>query len=102
MRAENESIKHLIAYEIEEIHEESPNKGYQRIRDDSERYHDIKANDKRVLRICRNLNIKSTLKYANKGCTRHTADPQYIAKNLLNIDNGLIKGFCGILKRERY
>ncbi len=42
-----------IADEIEKIHMESPDKGYRRIRDDLERYHDIKANDKRVLRICR-------------------------------------------------
>ncbi|URZ18666.1 DDE-type integrase/transposase/recombinase [Clostridium felsineum] len=41
-------------------------------------------NDKHVLRICHNLNIKSTIKYANNGCTRQAANPQYIAKNLLN------------------
>ncbi|MCR3761937.1 IS3 family transposase [Clostridium felsineum] len=80
----NESENKLIADEIEKIHHESPDKGYRRIRDDLERYHDIKVNDKRVLRICRNLNIKSTIKYANKGCTRHAVNPQYIAENLLN------------------
>lgn len=73
-----------IAGEIEKIHEESPDKGYRRIRDDLERYHDIKANDKRVLRICRRLNIKSTIKYYNNGCTRQAANPQYIAENILN------------------
>ena len=49
-----------------------------------ERYHDIDVNDKRVLRICRKLNIKSTIKYSNNGCTRQAAKPQYIAKNVLN------------------
>ncbi|WZL74961.1 IS3 family transposase [Clostridiaceae bacterium 35-E11] len=44
----------------------------------------MKVNDKRVLRICRNQNIKSTIKYSNKGCTRQAANPQYIAENLLN------------------
>ena len=41
-------------------------------------------NDKRVLRICRKLNIKSTIKYTNHGCTRQAANPQYIAENILN------------------
>ena len=62
----------------------SPDKGYRRIRDDLKRYHDIDVNDKRVLRLCRKLNIKSTIKYANNGCTRNSANPQYIAENILN------------------
>ena len=73
-----------IADEIEKIHMESPDKGYRRIRDDLERYHDIKVNDKRVLRICREKGIKSTIKYSNNGCTRQAANPQFIAENVLN------------------
>lgn len=73
-----------IADEIERIHMASPDKGYRRIRDDLERYHDIKANDKRVLRICRNRGIKSTIKYSNNGCTRQATNPQFIAENILN------------------
>ena len=73
-----------IADEIEKIHTESPDKGYRRIRDELERYHDIKINDKRVLRICRKKGIKSTIKYANNGCTRQAANPQFIAENILN------------------
>lgn len=69
---------------VEKIYNESPDKGYRRIRDDLERYHNINVNDKRVLRICRNKNIKSTIKYANNGCTRHAVNPQYIAENILN------------------
>lgn len=49
-----------------------------------DRYHDIKANDKRVLRICRKLKIKSTIKYSNHGCTKQAKNPQHIAENLLN------------------
>lgn len=69
---------------IEEIHKEHPDKGYRRIRDDLERYHDVKVNDKRVLRICRRRSIKSTIKYASSGCTRQAANPQYVAENILN------------------
>ncbi len=63
---------------------ESPDKGYRRIRDDLERYHDIRVNDKRVLRICRKKGIKSTIKYSSNGCTRQAPNPQYIAENVLN------------------
>lgn len=82
--SESEIANRLIADEIEKIHKKSPDKGYRRIRDDLKRYHDIKANDKRILRICRKLDIKSTIKYANNGCTRQAANPQYIAENILN------------------
>lgn len=82
--SENERQNQKIAAEIEKIHEESPDKGYRRIRDDLERYHDIKVNDKRVLRICRKLNIKSTIKYSNNGCTQLAENPQYIAENVLD------------------
>ena len=69
---------------MENIHSESPDKGYRRIRDDLERYHDIKINDKRALRICRSRDIKSTIKYARHGCTVNAANPQHLAENLLN------------------
>lgn len=29
------------------------------------------------------MQIKSTIKYENKGCTRHASDPQYIVENIL-------------------
>lgn len=73
-----------IAGIMEQIHEKYPDKGYRRIRDDLERYHDIKVNDKRVLRLCRKQDIKSTIKYSSNGCTRQAANPQYIAENVLN------------------
>ena len=63
---------------------DEPEKGYRRLRDDLEVYHGIPVNDKRVLRICRKRGIKSTIKYANNGCTRQAKNPQYIAENLLN------------------
>ena len=80
----NELENTRISKLIEEIHTESPDKGYRRIRDDLERYYDTNINDKRVLRICRSRDIKSTIKYANNGCTRNAKNPQHIAENLLN------------------
>jgi transposase InsO family protein len=73
-----------LAEKIEKIHMESPDKGYRRINDDLRHDHDIHVNDKRILRICRARNIKSTIKYKNHGCTRQAKNPQYIAENLLN------------------
>lgn len=81
---ESEIENDKIGQVIEKIHNESPDKGYRRIRDDLKRYHDINVNDKRVLRICRKKNIKSTIKYSNSGCTRQAINPQHIAENILN------------------
>ena len=69
---------------MEEIHTKHPDKGYRRIRDDLERYHGINVNDKRILRICRIKDIKSTIKYSNKGCTRQADNPKFVAENILN------------------
>ena len=76
----------MIAEKIEKIHTESPDKGYRRIRDDLERYHGIKVNDKRVLRICRKYDIKSKIKWKPKSCTRGERNPDHIAKNYLHRD----------------
>jgi transposase InsO family protein len=77
--AENEQL----AGKIEKIHTESPDKGYRRINDDLRHDQGIHVNDKRVLRICRAKDIKSSIKYNNHGCTRHAKNPQYLAENLL-------------------
>lgn len=37
-----------------------------------------------MLRICRNRDIRSTIKYSNNGCTRQANNPYYIAENILN------------------
>ena len=36
------------------------------------------------MRICRSRDIKSTIKYANRGCTRNAENPQYLAENILD------------------
>lgn len=84
--SKNEVENKRIAQLIETIHQKSPDKGYRRIRDDLSHDYNTEINDKRVLRICRLLDIKSTIKYNNHGCTRQAVKPQYIAKNLLNRD----------------
>lgn len=65
---------------------ESPDKGYRRIHDDLLHDHDIRISDKRMLRICRSRDIKSTIKYRNNGCTRNAVDPKYLAENILDRD----------------
>ena len=61
-----------------------PDKGYRRLNDDLRHDYGIHINDKRVLRICRAKDIKSTIKYSSHGCTRRAKNPQYLAENLLN------------------
>lgn len=83
---ENEILNEAIAEAILEIHDEYPDKGYRRINDDLLRVYGFQVSDNRVLRICRYLNIKSTIKYKREGCTISDKDPQHIAENILNRD----------------
>ena len=55
-----------------------------RLNDDLRHDCGIHVNDKRVLRICRARDIRSTVKYNNRGCTRQAKNPQYLAENLLD------------------
>ena len=81
IRAENERI----AETIEKIHTESPDKGYRRIRDDLERYHDIKVNDK--------LDFENV--YERQGEVVFTEDSKvYVIRNIHGdeLRNELLKG----------
>ncbi|MCI9655328.1 MAG: IS3 family transposase [Lawsonibacter sp.] len=69
---------------VKKIHVKDPDKGYRRIRDDLARYYGAPINDKRALRICRSLGVRSTIKYARHGCTRLASDPQCLAENVLD------------------
>ena len=80
----NDIRNEKIANIIEKIHSDYPDKGYRRIRDDLYRYYNINVNDKRILRICRVLQIKSTIKYKNNGCTIQSQHPTYTTENILN------------------
>lgn len=84
--SEREKENERIADLAEQIHTDSPDKGYRRIRDDLEKYHGVRISDKRALRICRSRDIKSTVKYSNHGCTRNAENPQYLAENVLDRD----------------
>lgn len=53
-----------LANQLEQLHEENPDKGYRRLNDNLHHDHDIHVNDKRVLRLCRARGIRSTVKYA--------------------------------------
>ena len=77
---ENESI----ASKIKNIHEQHPDMGYRRIRDELDRYEEIHINDKKVLRICRTYDITSNIKWKPKSCTRGERNPDHIAKNYLH------------------
>lgn len=72
-----------LAEKLEQFHTESPDKGYRRLNDDLRHDCGIHVNDKRVLRICRVRDIRSTVKYNDRGCTRQAKNPQYLAENLL-------------------
>lgn len=82
--SEIENIK--IAELIRQIHEEDPSKGYRRIKDDLFRNYSLNVNDKRVLRICRAIGVRSNIKYACDGCTINDRNPAHIAENILNRD----------------
>ena len=73
-----------IAEKVAKIHEEHPDMGHRRLRDQLERDHSIAISDKRMLRICRKQQIFSTVKHRSQGCTKSAKDPQYTAKNVLN------------------
>ena len=73
-----------LANTIEKIHSESPDKGYRRLNDDLCHDYGIHVNDKRISRICRARDIRSTVKYSNHGCTRRAKNPQHLAENLLD------------------
>ena len=75
-----------ISEKIKKIHEDHPDMGYRRIRDELDRRYDINVNDKRVLRLCRKNRIQSTIKWKPKSCTRAANDPAHIARNYLNRD----------------
>lgn len=75
-----------IAEEIQQIHNDHPDMGYRRIRDELDVNYGINVNDKRTLRICRTKGIQSTIKWKPKCCTRADRNPDHVSKNYLNRD----------------
>ena len=82
----SEKKNQKISEKIKKIHEDHPDMGYRRIRDELDRRYDTNVNDKRVLRLCRKSHIQSTIKWKPKSCTRAANDPTHIARNYLNRD----------------
>ena len=85
-KSENEIKNEAISELIRQIHEDHPDMGYRRMRDELEYHYQINVNDKRVQRIMCHLGIQSNLKYRKPGCTRTASNPAYTAENLLNRD----------------
>ena len=83
-KSEQELKNEKIAEKVKKIHDEHPDMGYRRIRDELDRNYDIHVNDKRILRINRMMQIQSTIKFRNKGCTKNASPPEYVAENVLN------------------
>lgn len=83
-KSNSEIQNESIFLEIKKIHEQHPDMGYRRIRDELDGHEGIHVNDKRVLRICRKFDIKSNIKWKPKSCTRGDRNPDHIAKNYLH------------------
>lgn len=76
----NEQLGDLVRY----IHEANSEKGYRGIRDVLVKEFGFHVNDKRILRICRELQIQSTVKHSANSITKNAKNPYHIAKNYLN------------------
>lgn len=66
---ENGLLNKHIADEIKILHKQFPDKEHHPIRADLKKYHNIRVDGKRVLRIWSKQGIKLTIKYANNVCT---------------------------------
>lgn len=73
-----------ISEKLQQIHQEHPDMGYRRLRDQLDRKEHIHVNDKRVLRLCRKMGIQSTIKWKPKSCTRKDLNAEHIARNILH------------------
>ena len=75
-----------LAKTVRAIHDEHPDMGYRRIKDELKRTYDQNVNDKRVLRICREEKIQSSIKHPANSITKRGRHPYYVAENILNRD----------------
>ena len=75
-----------MAERLEKLHEQHPDMGYRRLTDKIRHDDHVHVNDKRILRICRKKQIRSSLKYRHDGCTRPSKNPDVIAENVLDRD----------------
>lgn len=80
----NDILNQQICEKLEKLHKQYPEMGYRRLNDQLKRDEEIHVSDNRILRLCRNQQIRSCLKYRNDGCTRASKSPAYTADNILN------------------
>lgn len=83
-KSRHELENEMLADKIVGLHNQNPEMGYRRLRDELITRHGAHVNDKRVLRLARYLKIRSILKNHAKGCTRSANSPYCTAENLLN------------------
>lgn len=79
-----EQANQQLVVTIRKIHEDHPEMGYRRIKDELKRTYEVTVNDKRVLRLCRYGQIQSTIKHPANCITRRASTPYHTAKNFLN------------------
>lgn len=82
-KSTNELKNEELSEKVQKIHEEHPDMGYRRIRDELNAHYGEQVNDKRILRICREKEIQATIKWKPKCCTRGARNPEHISKNYL-------------------
>lgn len=75
-----------LAKTVRVIHDEHPDMGYRRIKYELKRRYNQNVNDKRVLRLCRQEKIQSSIKYPANSITKRSRHPYYVAENVLNRD----------------
>lgn len=66
------------------IYEADNDKGYRRICENLVNDYGCHVNDKRILLICRKLQIQSTIKHSGSSITKASKNPYHMAKNYLN------------------
>lgn len=83
-QSEQEQANQQLVVTICKIHEDHPEMGYRRIKDELKRTYNVNVNDKRVLRLCRYKQIQSTIKHPANCITRRANNPSHTAENVLN------------------
>lgn len=82
--SKQEQVNQQLTVTIRKIHEEHPEMGYRRIKDELHRVYDVTVNDKRILRLCRYEQIQSVIKHPANSITKRAKHSYHTAENVLN------------------
>ncbi|KAF1297864.1 hypothetical protein BAU15_08135 [Enterococcus sp. JM4C] len=74
-KSAQEQANQQLVVTIRKIHEDHPEVGYRRIKDESKLTHEVTVNDKRVLRLCRHEQIQSIIKHPANCITKRAKQP---------------------------